>query len=50
MPIERELSKIIAMSDTDLIQWREDAREVLAESTDEWLRALYMASGQEIVS
>jgi hypothetical protein len=49
MPIERELSKVFAMSDNDFIRWREDAREALAESADEVLQAVYKASGQEIV-
>lgn len=49
MPIERELSKIFAMSDADFVQWREDAREYLSEHPDELLQALYLATGQEIV-
>jgi hypothetical protein len=50
MSIERELSKVFAMPDADFIQWREDARECLAEGPDdEHLQAAYRASGQEIV-
>lgn len=49
MPIERELSKVFAMSDDDFIRWREKARAALAESTDEVLLAVYRASGPEIV-
>jgi len=49
VPIERELSKVLAMPDADFIQWRENAREFLSEHTDDVLQALYRASGQEIV-
>jgi len=49
MPIERELSKILALPATDLIRWREEAREILADHGDAQLPALYEASGQEVV-
>jgi succinate dehydrogenase flavin-adding protein (antitoxin of CptAB toxin-antitoxin module) len=49
MPLERNLSTLLEMSDDDLIHWREEAREFLSDHDDEELAALYQASGQEMV-
>jgi hypothetical protein len=49
MPIERELSKVIAMSDADLFQWRANVRQTLDGSDDAQLSALLAASMDEIV-
>jgi hypothetical protein len=51
MPVERELGKILAMPDDDLIRWRKDVRKILAwDDDDAQLSALYEASLEEIVS
>jgi hypothetical protein len=48
MPVERRLSKILAMPDDDFFRWRANAREVLADhGGDAKLSALYEASGEE---
>jgi DNA-binding transcriptional ArsR family regulator len=49
MPIERELSKILALSDEDFFRWLADARAVLAEHFDAELSALSEASIGELV-
>jgi hypothetical protein len=51
MPVERELGKILAMPDDDLIRWRKDVRKILDwQDDDAQLSALYEASLEEIVS
>jgi len=49
MPIERDYSKILAMSDDDLFRWRIDVRAILSVHTDAELSLLFEASLQEIV-
>lgn len=49
MPIERELSRVIAMSDADLFQWRANARQIVDRGDDPQLSVLLAASMDEIV-
>jgi hypothetical protein len=47
MPIERELSTILALPDDDFFRWRAAARELLAKDSEDQLSALYEASSRE---
>jgi len=49
MPIERDLSKILAMPDEELFRWRADVRATLAGHSDAEVSALNEASLDEIV-
>jgi hypothetical protein len=49
MPIERDLSKIRALSDEGLFRWRADVRAILAGQRDAELSVLNEASIDEVV-
>jgi succinate dehydrogenase flavin-adding protein (antitoxin of CptAB toxin-antitoxin module) len=49
MPIERELSKILAMPDEELFRWRANVRVILDDHDDAEMAALNQASLDEIV-
>jgi hypothetical protein len=50
MPIERDFSKILAMSDPDLFQWRAEVRRILSCRDDGQLSVLYEGSTDELVN
>jgi len=49
MPVERDFSRILAMSDPDLFQWRANVRKILDVRHDAQLFALYEGSMDELV-
>jgi succinate dehydrogenase flavin-adding protein (antitoxin of CptAB toxin-antitoxin module) len=49
MPIERDLSKILALPDEDFFRWRANARATMADHPDPELSALNEATLHEIV-
>ena len=48
VPFVRDLAALLAMSDRDLLKWREEAREILSEFPEPFLAALYRATNDEI--
>lgn len=47
-PLVRDLATLLALSDRDLLNWREEVREALSRFPDPVLAALYRTTSDEI--